>query len=385
VSSRHRVAIVQEVVLHYRERFYELLRERLAAVGVDLVLIHSNDDDDVWESAVDLPWAHQVPIRRLGVGGRVLVYQPCRHLLRGCELVIVEQGTRHLINYALFAEQAAGRRKVALWGHGRNFDAAGASRFGESLKASISRHAHWWFAYTDASAAIVAELGMPTDRITSVQNAVDTRELRDQVASLTPDDAARTRAELGLTGGSIGLFLGSLHPAKRLAYVFEASDAIRSQVPDFELVVAGAGTEEAELQRFAHDRPWVHPVGAVHGAAKAALLHVADVTLMPSWAGLAVLDSFAGGTPMVISGALAHAPEAAYLDDGVNGLVVEDGRDPRRYAEAVVSLLVSPGRLEKLRAGCVEAVERYSVEQMVERFAAGIEGAIATSTTRGRH
>jgi glycosyltransferase involved in cell wall biosynthesis len=382
VSSRHRVAIVQEAVLHYRERFYELLRERLAAVGIDLVLVHSNDEDDVFESAIDLPWAHHVPARRLRLGGRDVVYQPCRHALRGCELVIVEQGTRHLINYALFAEQALGRRKVALWGHGRNFDAANASRLGESLKASISRHAHWWFAYTDASAAIVAELGMPTDRITSVQNAVDTHELRDQVAALTSDDADRTRADLGLTGRSVGLYLGSLHPVKRLGYVFEASEAIRSELPDFELVVAGAGTEEADVQRFAHDRPWVHPVGAVRGAEKAALLQVADVALMPSWAGLAVLDSFAGQTPMAISGAFSHAPEAAYLEDGVNGLVVEDGGEPRRYGGAVAGLLTSPERLEKLRAGCAEAVDRYSVEQMVERFAVGIEGALARPASR---
>jgi hypothetical protein len=303
VSSRHRVAIVQEVVLHYRERFYELLRERLAAVGIDLVLVHSNDEDDVFESAIDLPWAHHVPARRLRLGGRDVVYQPCRHALRGCELVIVEQGTRHLINYALFAEQALGRRKVALWGHGRNFDAANASRLGESLKASISRHAHWWFAYTDASAAIVAELGMPTDRITSVQNAVDTHELRDQVAALTSDDASHTRAELGITGRSVGLYLGSLHSgeAARVRVRLRARPSARS-CPTSSSSWPVQAPRRPSVRRFAHDAAVGAPGRGVRGAEKAAGCSTSLTwLLMPSWAGLAVLDSFAGATPMAIS------------------------------------------------------------------------------------
>jgi exopolysaccharide biosynthesis WecB/TagA/CpsF family protein len=33
----------------------------------------------------------------------------------------------------------------------------------------------WWFAYNDLSAGIVRSLGYPEERITSVQNAIDTR------------------------------------------------------------------------------------------------------------------------------------------------------------------------------------------------------------------
>jgi glycosyltransferase involved in cell wall biosynthesis len=378
VPPRHRVAIVQEVVLHYRESFYELLRARLAEAGTELVLVHSNGEDDVWESTVALPWAHHVPERRLRVGGREIVYQPCRQLLRGCELVIVEQGSRHLINYLLLAEQAIGLRRVALWGHGRNFNTIDASPVGERLKALGTRHAHWWFAYTDQAARIAEELGVSPNHITVVRNASDTTALREAVQQLDPDERRRTREQLGVTGGHVGLYLGSLAPAKRLDYLLDASDEVRATVPDFELLVAGAGTEEPLVRRFAETRPWVHVLGATHGQDKARALAAADVVMMPAAAGLVVLDSFAAGTPMAISSAWPHGPEADYLDHGRNGLVVEDGGDASRYGAAVAELLRSPDVREKLADGCRHGAVEYTLEGMVERFAAGIEQALAT-------
>jgi L-malate glycosyltransferase len=378
VSSRHRVAIVQEVVLHYREPFYELLRARLADVGIELVLVYSNGRDDLRHSSIDLAWAQRVPARRLRVGGREIVYQPCRRLLRGCELVIVEQGSRHLINYLLFAEQALGRRRVALWGHGRNFNTIDASPVGEALKALGTRHAHWLFAYTEQAASIAEELGVSPDHVTVVRNASDTTALRELVDPIGTGDRRLTREQFGITGEHVALYLGSLTPAKRLDYLLDASDEIRATVPDFELLVAGAGPEEPLVRRFAEARPWVHVLGATHDERKARALAIADLVLMPASAGLVVLDSFAAGVPMAISSAWPHGPEAAYLEHNVNGLVVEDAGDARRYGAVVAELLRSPDVREKLVTGCRRAAGEYTVDGMVARFVSGIQQALAT-------
>lgn len=380
--ARRRIAIVQEVVLHYRERFYQLLRARLQQTGIELVLIHSNDPAaDVSRSEIDLSWAHRVPARRFRFGAREMIYQPCRHLVDGCQLVILEQGSRHLLNYMLFAEQALGRSQVALWGHGRNLDTDEASRLGEALKAAVNRYARWWFAYTDASADIVAEMGFPRRRITTVQNANDTLRLRRAVASVSAEDRRRTRSEIGVRGDHTALYLGNLARHKRLGYLFEASDAVRELLPDFELIVAGAGTEEKAVRAFASTRSWVHVVGARHGAEKAELLAVADVVLVPAGAGLVVLDSFAAGVPIVTSDAWWHGPERSYVEDGVNGLAVDDGGDGRAYARAVTDLLGDTPRRAELRRGCLLAAERYTVEAMVERFASGIERALGDAVS----
>jgi glycosyltransferase involved in cell wall biosynthesis len=380
VAVYRKVAMVQEVVFHYRERFFELLRAHLADAGIELVLIHSNPnpDEDVWDSCVDLPWAHRVEPREFRLGRRRLVWQPCRRLLRGCELVIVEQGSRHLMNYLLMAEQLLGVRRVAAWGHGRNFDGQVASRLGEALKARWSLRASWWFAYNEMSASVVAtDLGFPPERITVVRNAIDTTQLRALVAAVSDEELAATRQRLGIRGRHVGLYIGGLSPEKRLDHLFEGSDAVRGEVPDFELVVAGAGPERSSLDAFASTRPWVHAVGAVRGAEKAALLRSADLLLMPAWAGLVVLDSFAAGLPIAISGSLPHPPEASYLEHGNNGIVIDDDGDPRRYGLAIADLLRDEAELTLLRRGCLAAAERYTVESMAERFAEGVQRALA--------
>jgi L-malate glycosyltransferase len=372
-----RVAIVQQAVFHYRQRFFELLRERLQAAGVELILIHSNEPaaDDVWESVIELPWSYRVPSRRFRIGRRELVWQQCLKLLRGCDIVIVEQGSRHLLNYVLLADQLLGRRKVALWGHGRNFKLDEASRLGEALKARWSRSVHWWFAYNETAALIVAGLGFPEDRITVVNNAIDTRGLKDAVAAVSSDDVARVRRELGLSGAHVGLYLGGLAPAKGLDDLFAAAELVRAEVPDFELAVAGAGPEEPMVRAFAATRPWVHAVGTRRGQEKARLLAAAQLLLIPAAAGLVVLDSFAAGVPIVVGAARNHGPEVAYVEHGTNGWIVEDGDDPRRYGLAVAMLLRDEARRAELRAGCLRAAEHYTVEEMVDRFVAGIASA----------
>ena len=70
-----------------------------------------------------------------------------------------------------------------------------------------------------------------------------------------------------------------------------------------------------------------------------------------------------------------HGPELAYLENGVNGLIV-DG-DARVYADAVTRLLSDDARLDALKRRARADAHRYSLGNMVEHFASGIERATA--------
>ena len=96
-------------------------------------------------------------------------------LLRGSDLIIVDQGSRFLINYVLFFLQILMIKKFCFWGHGKNVREQNAILIDEGIKRFVSRRAHWWFAYNDFSARVVGSLGYPASRITSVQNAIDTK------------------------------------------------------------------------------------------------------------------------------------------------------------------------------------------------------------------
>ncbi len=271
---------------------------------------------------------------------------------------------------------------VGLWGHGVS-PYRDANRASETVKRVLSRHPDWWFAYTDAVAERVAGFGFPSERITSVRNATDTRQLADQVADVTPADLEAARRGLGLQNRRVGLFIGALIPEKQLEFVVSAGDEIRAALPDFELVITGAGELEAWVADQAARRPWLYFAGQRFGPELAALMRLSTFLAVPSWVGLVITDAFAAGTPLFASVSAEHPPEIDYLRHRENGLLIDDGGDPHRYAEAVVAALTEEALVDRLRAGCRADAQRYSIEDMAGRFAEGIVSALEAGPRRG--
>ena len=126
---------------------------------------------------------------------------------------------------------------------------------------------------------------------------------------------------------------------------------------------------------MAENFPWVHFVGPRFGNQKSQMLAIADVFLLPGRVGLALLDGFAAGLPVVATRLSIHGPEIEYLEDGLNGLVTES--DPEVFSQVVSSLLSDQSKLERLRQGASNSAKKYSIEAMVERFERGIVRCLA--------
>lgn len=295
--------------------------------------------------------------------------------LRTVDLVVVEQAAQLLLNYRLLARQSRGGPSVAFWGHGRSFAAAQGAP-SERLKAWTSRRAHWWFAYTDLSAGIVQELGFPGQRITVVNNSIDTTALRRDIEALDAGHLGRLREQLGIGEGPIGLFLGTLREDKHLGVVIEAGRRIRQAHPDFVLLIGGNGPLASEVQEHARREAWLHYLGALSGRDRAGVLGLADVMMVPGAVGLVVLDAIVAGTPLITSRESAHGPEIAYLRNGENGLMVTGGTDPEIYAAAVSRVLSDRACLEVLVGGCRADRDEFTLEKMVSRFVSGIGQAL---------
>lgn len=375
------VVIVQKALPHYRHAFYRSLQYDLAGRGIALRLVYGESEGAPYREGLDEPWAVAIENRTWRLGRRTLYWQPCLPLVKDADLVIVEQASKLLVNYLLLAHQLAGRRRVALWGHGRNMQAHDASAAGERVKAFFSRRVHWWFAYNDWSRSIVEALGYPADRITSVQNAIDTRRLHTAYAEWPEAEVDALRQQIGLVGRNVGLFVGSMYPAKRLDFLVEACLRVRERVPDFEMIFVGSGSSSALVSEACATHEWMHYAGPRFGTERVPYFRLAKLLLMPGLVGLGVLDAFAMETPMVSSELPYHSPEFAYLRSGVNGLVVDEAhRDDAggvtAYAEAVALLLGDEDRRRRLASGCRLARTTYSVEEMARRFGSGVEGAL---------
>jgi len=372
------VAIVYRYIHDYRAPFYERLRELLEVEGVRLRVVAGQPAaaDELRGDAVTLPWTETVHNRYLKLDGREVCVQPVLRRVWGADLVVVEQATRLLANYGLLAGRVIGGPRMALWGHGAHIRPHRASEPSEAVKRWLSRRVDWWFAYTERSVAVVESLGFPADRITYVQNAVDTRALRELRARVTDAELVALRARLGVGSGPVGVYVGALYDDKRLPFLVAACDRVRAALPGFELIVIGDGPEAPAVRTAAAGRPWMHVLGACFGAEKAQAMALGDALLLPGLVGLAILDGFALGLPLITADVPFHSHEVDYLVDGRNGVLVRDWRSADAYAGAVARTLGDPALLARLREGCRVAADTYTIEAMADHFAAGALAAL---------
>lgn len=379
-SGGARAVIVYRSVPHYRVPFYEQLRERLKQNGVELLLVYGQPNGSAVRKrdTSKLSWGKEIHNYVVSLpGGRELYWQPCLRFLREGDLVIVEQASKLLVNYLLLAAQRFGWIRLAFWGHGRNFQGHIASGLGERIKRVVSTRSHWWFAYNELSARAVTTLGYPSDRITSVNNTIDTSNLRHARAATSQEQLVALRTRLGIKGKHVAIYSGSLYGEKRLPFLMSAAATIRERIPDFEIIVLGAGPEEHIVEAAAQEYPWIHRVGPIFGEEAVPYFLIASVLLMPGLVGLAVIDSFVHRVPLVTVDLDFHSPEIQYLSDNVNGLLLRAGATPPEYAAAVADLMLDEGRMERLRRGCDEASAIWTMEAMVDNFARGILSALA--------
>ncbi len=90
--------------------------------------------------------------------------------------------------------------------------------------------------------------------------------------------------------------------------------------------------------------------------------------------GLGVLDAFTAGLPLVTTDCRIHSPEIAYLRSGENGLMTANSVEA--FAQAVVGLLENEPERRRLGANAQSASSQYTIENMAQRFRAGIHGAL---------
>ena len=372
------VSIVQRILPHYRLAFFERLHDVLDGCGISLRLCYGQEQPGTRPGSVEFAgrWVHRIRNRYLfeTVSRGAAVWQPCLGELRKSDLVIAEHASRLLINYPLALLSRFGGPRLALWGHGTNLQSSHPNPWSERARGAQVRAAHWWFAYTALSARLVEDAGFPRDRITVVNNSIDTAALGDAVNSTPAHSREALRRELDLPAGGVGIFCGRLVAEKRLDLLREACEIAHERRPDFRLIVVGDGPHEEDVRRMARDCAWVRFIGPKYGADLAPYLAVSDFLLMPGLVGLVIVDSFAAGVPLITTDHRKHSPEIEYLRHGENALMTRTSADA--LAAGIVELMDSGDKLLRLRSGCRESAQEYTLERMVERFSAGIVAAL---------
>jgi glycosyltransferase involved in cell wall biosynthesis len=373
-----KVAIVWRYLPEYRVPFYRGLKEFLAQRDVELQLIYGPGNGDGLaedEARTALPWAECVKHWSAAIGGIEACWQPYLSYLRDADLVIVEQANRLLLNYWLIAKRAFSRQKIAFWGHGRDLQTyPGTIR--NAWKNLFVKHVDWWFAYSTEVREAIIKSGFVAERITNVQNTIDTSALLSVKAAISAQQLASLRKELGLGGGPVGIYCGRIYKEKRIEFLVEACFGIRKRIPSFELIIAGRGPDQDKIIAAAREAKWIHYVGPKFGATRVPYFLLSDISLVPGAVGLAIIDCFALEVPLMTTKFPYHGPEIGYLTNRENGLMTEDNLES--YVAGVTGTLVDQQAVERLKSGCRAAASIYTMQVMIENFGGGVLSCLET-------
>lgn len=348
------------------ELYVESVAAGLVARGHEVTLLSARYPGSVADEMRD-------GVRVLRAGGRFTVYPRAalRLLLRGRHRFDVVVDVQ---NGMSFLSRLVTRRPVVVLCHHVHREQWHIA-FGSSLKGRLLAAVGWWIesrlaprvyrgsryvTVSEHSKANLLELGVRAADVTVVHNGTPA------AASVT---ARGETPEI--------LVLGRLVPHKRVEHAVRAVHALRKDIPDLRLTIAGHGWWEpeirAEIERLGLGRQ-VDVMGFVDDVTKHRLLSRAWVHATPSikegW-GLCVVEAAAHGTPSVAYRSAGGVAESVV--DGVTGLLAESSEED--FVAALRRLLTDDVlRARTARAAAVYA-GRFSWSATTDAFA-GVLGEV---------
>lgn len=209
---------------------------------------------------------------------------------------------------------------------------------------------------------LVEELGLPSERVHLIENAVDT-------SKFTPgaDDAA-FRQRWGVAGKRLVVGVGRLVPRKGFDQTLRGWHAVVAQHPTAHFMIVGDGPQRQELQQLIDSaglQKHATLTGPLSDADLLAAYHSADLFIMPNRTmpdgdtegfGLVFLEANACGRA-VIGGCAGGAVEA--VRDGETGLLV-DGNSVDDIVAAINRLLADDDLRKRLEQGALAHAEANS-------------------------
>jgi glycosyltransferase involved in cell wall biosynthesis len=203
-------------------------------------------------------------------------------------------------------------------------------------------------------AAQYAANGVPHDKITVIQNGIDTENFAP---------VQRSSAELTLG------FIGHLGKHKGLDVLLHALSLMNAR--QVRLLVVGTGEDAEWLQTFSHERaldPYVTFLGHVENLRIATIYQQIDVLVVPSvWpenSPVTITEAMASGIPVIASdvGGISEL-----VEDGVTGYLIPL-RDSLAIAERIQRFLARPELLKTMGERARAKIQAYQMRQQVERI-----------------
>jgi len=365
-----KVLVLYKSLPQYRKEFFILLKELLKKDNVELELIYgkAKNSDSLKKDEVDIKWAKYIPNKTIKVGKTELIWQPNLNNLKGKDLVIVESANKLLINYYLMFARHFSTYKLAFWGHGRNLQ-DDLNSYRNKFKYIFLNKCDWWFGYTNGTKKFLIENKYPENKITVVQNAIDTVSLRQHYSEINPSELDDLNNQLGIRNGITAIYCGAMYPEKNFDFILETCRRVKKEISEFHMIFIGSGIDSYKVAEATKNCDWIHYVGSKFGKERVRYFKTSAIQLMPYYVGLGIVDSFAMETPIITTSNPFHGPEVEYLVTGINGYMTTDNIDD--YSQTVIDVLKNNKYIDLIE-GCKISAKKITIEAMVKNFREGV-------------
>lgn len=385
IYTGNKVVVIQRIVPDCREAFFRKLNEELTTHGIELVLLEGKalPNESLVSAGKYLSFVKQC--RTIYLLGGIYWITGITSVYRSADVVIIEQAISGLHLYwcfflrflrNIFAYRKRRKLKIILWGHGITIsDKTFMLSLRKKWKQLWTKLADCCFAYTDISAKLFTEMGIPSNKIKIIRNTLDINQIRKIHYELSLAELHCLKTKLfGQCDDTdrilTGIFCGRLTRGKNIPFLLEAITLIQQKMSNFRMIIIGNGEYAAYVQDFCSRKKWCVWTGAIHGNERVRYMAIADVWLHPGATGLAIVDSFAMGIPFITTKNELHGPEISYLKHFYNGII--SPADAKQYADMIVYLLQNPHLLSALKQNALATGDTLTISEMVHNFCDGI-------------
>ncbi len=367
--SNSRVVIVQDYVPEYRVPFFNLLGEELNRRNITLEVILDKKINILnrnGDSSTISPQTLFLDSLSLKAGKTQVRFRKISRNEISADLLIVEQAAKNVSTWVIIFIRKLLRKPTALWGHGIDYVNIGGpiSRGLRRYMINLSSHV---LVYTSGAAQRLILEGVPSDKITSVQNSTDTLALKRNLKLITDDQRKNFIHSFDLSENLV-LFLGSLDVNKNLDLLFSATQVAHEADPSLTLAIVGEGPLRKYVEEAASRQTWIRFLGR-SDEAKLMALASCKAIVIPGRVGLVAADALASGLPVVTVRSALHAPEFHYLNENTTCMLSE--ATPISLASKIIEAISTDFQTLSRREALLES-DKYSIEKMTKNFVHGI-------------
>jgi glycosyltransferase involved in cell wall biosynthesis len=367
-AGKPRVALVTNVIAHYRVPCFQKLQEMLPG-RVGIFFTAPRMDHRSYVLAPSPGQLGAMPLNgwswRRPPHDDFHLSDP-RPVLRGNYDTIILGGWDEPIYLLLWLWGVIRRRRIFFWVESTAKDSL---RRGtkEKYKRALLARAAGCIVPGKRSFEYCRQLGVPAERIFTAPNATDRSYFREKAERLLPRRAG-LRREKGLEG-LVVLFVGRLvESLKGVSTLIKAADLLQKAGEKVALLIVGDGPDRKSYEdqiRTGGIRE-VRFLGLLDHEKLCRYYAMADLLVQPSrsepW-GFVLNEGMEFGLPLVVSEAVGAGPDL--VKEGENGFVFPVG-DSQELARVLQKFIKKEGFREKLGATSRSLVEHFSPDHWAE-------------------